>query len=447
MTACKHDPPEAGSNDGLARLVATDGRCSNLSGSDWSELLAQLRGLGARIARYERNVVNLIASDNAVPLARIPVYPGHVIQEGLAGRRPFAGARLHDALEEAAAAVACRVFSAEHANVQPHSCSQANQAVYHALLSPGDTVLSLSFRAGGHLTHGMRSNFSGRHFRFVHFSVGSDERIDYETALSLAKEHRPKLVVCGSSSYPRLYDAERLRAMADAAGAHLMFDLSHEGGLIAGRALANIVPTSDVTTMSTDKTLRGPFGGIILCRSELSAAIDKAVHPGTQSSFQLRKIADTAQALIITQFAEFGRYASAVLANARELERAFDAEHLFTGGTDKHYVVLNVRKAFAIDGATAERRLEHLGILVSRQSIPSDVSGKMSDASAVRLGTAWITSRGYDRDDVRAIAEVVHSALADADGDRPRPHLVNRVAALCERIRENDVWRSRDDPS
>ncbi len=409
----------------------------------WKQNLEQLADIGSKLTTYERSVINLIASDNAYPdaAANNPVYNGHIIQEGLVGKRPFAGAALHDAFEEAAARIACEVFQAEHANLQPHSCSQANQVVYHALLMPGDTVLSLDFQAGGHLTHGLKYNFSGRHFKFFHYGVIENGDIDYETAQKIALEQKPKLIVCGSSAYPRLFDAVALRKIADSVGAKLMFDLSHESGLIAGKALPNIVEMADVVTMSMDKTLRGPFGGIILCRKELADKVDKAVHPGTQSSFPVRRIASMAQSLVLTQLDDFKKYARNVLLNAKVLENAFSKDLLFTGGTDKHYVIVNVRESFGITGTEAEQRLESVGILTSRQSMPSDPSRKMSEAGGLRLGTAWATSRGYTSSDFENVATCIKQALSQDIGDPVVfDALQRKVSSIASTQRKDDVW-------
>ena len=386
-------------------------------------------------------MINLIASDNAYPraAAESPPYNGHMIQEGLRRNRPFAGARLHDEIEELAEAVACDTFAAEAANLQPHSCSQANQAVYHALLAPGDAVLALQFRAGGHLTHGLGINFSGRQYHFSFYGTRPDGRIDYDEVRDLARAKRPKLIVCGSSSYPRLIDATALREIADETGARLMFDLSHEAGLIAGRAIDNPVPFADVTTMSLDKTLRGPFGGMVLCRHDLAGAINRAVHPGTQSSFPIRKLTDAANALLLTQTPAFHEYAVRVVRNAKTLEQLFHvhAVPLLTNGTDKHYVVADVRTAFNLSGADAERCLEDIGILTSRQSMPTDASNRGSAAGGLRLGTAWVSSRGYMPGDLRRVAEVVISALTCSV---PKEECRHRVLELVRSNRVNDVW-------
>jgi glycine hydroxymethyltransferase len=403
--------------------------------------IRRLADLGRQQTEYERDVINMIASDNAYPreAAEHPPYGGQMIQEGLRGSRPFAGARLHDEIEEFAEMVACETFGADAANVQPHSCSQANQAAYQALLAPGDVALALQFRAGGHLTHGLKINFSGQNYRFSFYGTQPDGYIDYDQVRDIARARRPKLIVCGSSSYPRLFDANALREIADTTGARLMFDLSHEAGLIAGRAIENPVPLADVTTMSLDKTLRGPFGGIVLCRRDLAKAINRAVHPGTQSSFPIRKLTDAAHALLRTHTPAFLEYAERVVANAKALEEVFRMHGvpLLTGGTDKHYIVADVRAAFGRTGANAERCLEEVGVLTSRQTIPSDDSNQGTAAGGLRLGTAWVTSRGYMPDDLRRVAKIVVSALSDSV---TQDDCRRRVSELVYADRVNDIW-------
>ena len=407
----------------------------------WEDLLADLQTNGDNLTQQERSVINLIASDNAIPsfFSNNPPYKGYMIQEGLVNRRPFAGAIFHDSIEEIAARAACKVFHADHANLQPHSCSQANQAVYHALLKPGDKILALGFKDGGHLTHGLKLNFSGRSYQFEFYGTGADGLIDYAEALDLALKISPQLIICGSSAYPRLFDAQKLRDIADSVGAKLMFDLSHEAGLIAAGVIPNPIPLADVATMSLDKTLRGPFGGAILCKDSYKDLIDKAVHPGTQSSFSVRKIADAAHALILTQESQFKAYAERTLANAKALEYAFKSYPglLLTGGTDKHYVILDVQAIFNVTGEIAEQRLENMGILSSRQTLPRDRSAKMSMGSGLRLGTAWASSRGYGVSDFNEIADIILKALMQ--NEEPK-QLAARTMALSQQKRKYDVW-------
>ncbi|MFI9011471.1 serine hydroxymethyltransferase [Actinosynnema sp. NPDC053489] len=396
--------------------------------ADWTALRDRLHALGARQERYERDVINLIASDNAVPgwRERTRPYSGDMIQEGIAGARPFAGAAVHNELELLAAEVARAVFGVDHAVLQPHSCSQANQAVYHCLLSPGDRVLALHFRSGGHLTHGMRKNFSGSLYDFRFYGVGADGVIDYAAAREVAREFRPRLVVCGSSSYPWTYDVPELRSICDEVGAELLLDLSHEAGLIAGGAFDCDLGLADAVTMSLDKTLRGPHGAAILCRADLADRMDAAVHPGTQSSFPVRRLTDAAAALLETRTERFAEYARRSVDLARALAGAFTAHApgaAVGGGTDKHYFLLDTRRAFGLDGRTAEERLERAGLLTNRQSLPSDRSNRIDAAGGVRIGTAWLSSCGYTTADVADLVALVVGALtADpaVDGDVAR---------------------------
>jgi glycine hydroxymethyltransferase len=399
-----------------------------------------MRVLAERQWRYEKQVINLIASDNATPF-HDALYPGQIIQEGLLGDRPFAGAAIHDEIEALASAIACRVFAADHANLQPHSCSQANQAAYHAVLQPGQPALALDFRGGGHLTHGLKSNFSGRNFRFSHFGV-VDGQIDYDRCHELAQALRPPLIVCGSSSYPLQYDIARLRVIADSVGARLMLDLSHEAGLIAGGALPNVIPQADIVTMSLDKTLRGPYGGLILCRKELALAIDRAIHPGTQSSFPIAKLVHAARCLCETQTPVFREYAKRTIDAAQVLVRIFAdvAGLVVTGGTDKHYLVLDVRGALAMSGREAERRLEAINILTSRQVLPNDASARSNEAGGLRIGTAWTSSRGYELNEFAELGLIIKAALTQPPTTSTVHEQRGSVARLVGRLRRNDVW-------
>ncbi|MFI0191641.1 serine hydroxymethyltransferase [Streptomyces sp. NPDC017082] len=403
-------------------MTDTDGNDLPTAGTPekWARLRSELFELGARQEAYERSVINLIASDNAVPgwRARSLPYTGDMIQEGIVGKRPFAGAALHNELERVAAEIACEVFGVDHAILQSHSCSQANQAVYQGLLRPGDRVLALRFRAGGHLTHGMRANFSGRDYAFSFYGVGPDGRIDYEEARRTAKEFRPRLVICGSSSYPWSYYLPALRSLCDEVGAYLHLDLSHEAGLIAGGAFTCDLRAADVVTMSLDKTLRGPHGAALLCRAELAGRMDAAVHPGTQSSFPIRRLTDAAAALLESRTAAFAEYAGRSVALARALGRRLqehDPRAVVGGGTDKHYLLLDTRRVFGHDGRAAEALLEDLGVLTNRQSLPHDASDRLRDAGGLRLGTAWLSSCGYTVADAEELGRLVVQALRGGD--------------------------------
>ena len=420
--------------------------------SSWAQLRDQLLAGGTRQETYERSVVNLIASDNAVPgwrSATLP-YHGDMIQEGIAGKRPFAGAAIHDELELLAAEIACKVFGVDHAILQSHSCSQANQAVYHALLRPGDRVLALRFRAGGHLTHGMRSNFSGRAYDFEFYGVGPDGRIDYDALRRHAQQFHPRLVVCGSSSYPWRYEVAELRAICDEVGASLMLDLSHEAGLIAGGAFECDLRLADVVTMSLDKTLRGPHGAAILCRAELADCLDAAVHPGTQSSFPIRRITDAAEALLESRTREFGAYAQRCVALARGLAERFRTIHpdsVVGTGTDKHYLLLDTGTAFGKDGHAAELALEGIGVLSNRQSLPNSASDRLKDAGGLRVGTAWLSSCGYDDQDADTLVELIATALPGGNLDKCAAwtqELAARSRPLDVRDRTFLDWTAKD---
>jgi glycine hydroxymethyltransferase len=429
-----------------ASVIAPD-RAPTRANEELRQRFTAVYELGRQQERYERSVINMIASDNVVPAWRhaYAPYRGDMIQEGLVGERPFAGAEYHNRIEDFAAEIACEVFGAEHAMLQPHSCSQANQAVYQALLEPGAVVLSLDFLAGGHLTHGLRRNFSGRHYVFHHYGLGTDDRIDYAELARKAVELRPKLIVCGSSSYPWLFDFDQLRAACDGVGARLMLDLSHEAGLIAAHAIPSPLPAADVITMSLDKTLRGPHGGLILSRREYARAIDRAVHPGTQSSFPIRRLTDAATALLETQTASFRAYGQRTLSIAQAMAVEFAAVPglLFGGGTAKHYLLLDVRAAFAMTGRAAEARLETLGLLANRQTLRCDASARMSEASGLRIGTAWMSSRGYVESDARAVAQLIMDALAGRRGDEA---IARSVRELLETPRAADCLDATTPP-
>lgn len=410
---------------------------------DFHKALGELERLGQAQADLDKSVINLIASDSVWDrnADTFPIYDGHIIQEGLAGRRPFAGATIHDHVERLAGEIACDIFEAGHANLQPHSCSQANQAVYQGLLQPGSRILSLAFTSGGHLTHGHHLNFSGSVYSVEFFHTDAAGLIDYDQAAQLARSFLPDLIVCGASSYPRVYDVERLRRIADDSDCLLMLDLSHEAGLIAAGALPNPVPSADVVTMSLDKTLRGPFGGMILCDERLASRIDRGVHPGTQSSFPIRRLFDSAQALLRTTEPTFKAYAERTLENAQIFAEALGTAGIpvITGGTDKHYVIADVRSTLGLGGVAAEHRLERHGILTNRQTVPSDSDSVQAKASGLRFGTSWISGRGYSAEDTTTLIEIVISILSRATDD-PDPELVASIAALAGRPRPADGW-------
>lgn len=382
-----------------------------------TEIRRKLYNAGREQEILEANTINLIASDNLTPAWRqhCRPYNGNMIQEGIVGERPFAGAEIHDELETLAAKTAKHIFGTDHAILQSHSCSQANQAVFHALLKPGDKVISLQFKAGGHLTHGMKANFSGKLYQFYYYGLNDSLKIDYSDLAILAEEVKPSLIVCGSSSYPWHYDIPLLRKIADSVSAKLMLDVSHEAGLIAGKAFKCELSVADVVTMSLDKTMRGAHGAAILCKESLAKKINRAVHPGTQSSFPIRRLTDATVALIETQTEIFREYAHRAISLSQSIAHYFNKlmpGSVPGGGTEKHYLLLETKLSLGLSGAEAENILEKVGILSNRQSLPNDASNDFKEAGGIRIGTAWISSGGYEISDAERVAEIILNTLS-----------------------------------
>ena len=414
---------------------------------NFDELEQKLSSAIQRQNAYEDHFIDMIASDNARSRRKVSgefYYRGEMTQEGLFNRRPYAGAKYHDEIEEAATEIACSVFGADHANLQLHSCSQANQAAYFALLEIGDPVLSLDFKAGGHLTHGMASNFSGKLYRFHRYGTNASGFIDYDVVRDLAKKTRPKLILCGSSAYPRNSDYGTLRAIADEVEAYLMCDVAHEAGLIAAGVLESPIPAADVVTMSLDKTLRGISSAIILCKQDIANRIDRGVHPGTQSSFPVRRIAESAATLVESQRDDFLDYARRTVANAQRLSETLldKGISLVTGGTDKHFVVADTARTNGIGGAKVENLLERAGILTNRQTVPLDKSNVFSEAGGLRVGSVWATSRGLDEDDFCILGQTIASLILCPNDEKSVYLAELSVKSLLARNRENDVWNS-----
>jgi glycine hydroxymethyltransferase len=321
-----------------------------------------------------------------------------------------------DELETLAVERAKALFRADHANVQPHAGAPANMAVYLACLQPGDTILSMRLDHGGHLSHGLGVNFSGRLYNAVHYGVRErDGLIDLDEVRSLSLEHRPKLIICGGSSYPRAIDTAALREIADETGALLHCDMAHVGGLVAAGVYPNPVPDCDFVTTTTNKTLGGPRGGLVLCRAEHAAGLDKAVFPGMQGGALNNAIAAKAVAFEIATTDAFRTYAEMVRANADALADALGrhGHELLTGGTDSHMVVVDLRTT-ALDGAEAERRLAEIGIVANRNVVPYDTRPPMV-TSGLRLGTTAGTMRGLETSSFTAVGNLIAAALAGAD--------------------------------
>lgn len=389
--------------------------------------------LGRELER-QRNHIELIASENFTWPAVLEAggsVPTNKYAEGYPGRRYYGGCEVVDEIEQLAIDRAKELFGADHANVQPHAGSQANVAVYLALLQPGDTMLSLRLDHGGHLSHGLAVNFSGRLYTIQHYGVSPETNlVDYDEVLELAKKHRPRLIVCGGSAYPRTVETWEFRRIADEVEAFLMCDMAHFAGLVAAGLHPNPVEHCDVVTSTTHKTLAGPRAGFILCRDEHARAIDRAVFPGSQGGPLEHTIAAKATCFRIAQTDAFRDYLRAVRTNADVLadELVSGGLAVLTGGTDTHLLQLDLRGT-GWTGKDAEERLDEVGVTVNRNTVPFD-ERPPTIASGVRIGTPAVTMRGFDADDVREVGRIICAALGD---DADISALRERSRALCER--------------
>ena len=357
--------------------------------------------------------------------------PTNKYAEGYPGKRYYGGCEVVDKIEQLAIDRAKALFGAEHANVQPHAGAQTNMAVYMAMLQPGDTILGLRLDHGGHLTHGLKVNFSGRLYTIASYGVSRETMtVDYGEVLALAKEHRPRLIVCGGSAYPRAIEADRFREIADEVGAYLLCDMAHFAGLVAAGLHPNPVPHCDFVSSTTHKTLAGPRSGFVLCREEHAQALDRAVFPGMQGGPLQHVIAAKATCFRIAGTPAFREYQTQVRANADALAAEIQAGGLevLTGGTDTHLIQVDLR-ASEWTGKDAEERLAEVSITVNRNTVPFD-ERPPTVASGFRVGTPAMTMRGLDEDDFREVAAIMCGALA-ADADLPS--LAARSAALLER--------------
>lgn len=382
----------------------------------------------------QRGEIELIASENftwPAVLEAVGSVPTNKYSEGYPGRRYYGGCEVVDEIEQLAIDRAKALFGAEHANVQPHAGAQTNMAVYFSCLEPGDTILSLSLSHGGHLTHGLKVNFSGRLYTIVHYGVSRETNVvDYDEVLELAREHRPQLIVCGGSAYPRIVDAARFREIADDVGAYLLCDMAHFSGLVAAGLHPSPVPHCDFVTSTTHKTLAGPRSGFILCREEHAQAIDRAVFPGMQGGPLNHAIAAKATCFRIAASEPFREYQQAIRANADVLAATLQEGGIdvLTGGTDTHLLLVDLRST-DWTGKDAEERLAEVAITVNRNTVPFDERSP-TVTSGLRLGTPAATMRGFDEDDFREVGRLVCEALG------PSPDLAAlraRADALCER--------------
>ena len=380
----------------------------------------------------QRGGLELIASENVVSEAVMLAMGSPLTNkyaEGYPGKRYYGGCYVVDKAELIAIERAKKLFGADHVNVQPHSGAQANMAVYFALLNVGDTVLGMSLACGGHLTHGSPVNMSGKNYNFIPYGVDDNGILDYDELERLTKEHHPKLIVAGASAYPRVIDFERIGKIAHENGALFMVDMAHIAGLVAAGLHPSPVPYADVVTTTTHKTLRGPRGGMIMCREEFAKAIDKAIFPGTQGGPLMHVIAAKAVSFGEALTPEFREYQRRIVDNAKTLADGLLDEgfNLVSGGTDNHLMLCDLRP-FDITGKEFEHRLDDVLITVNKNAIPNDPQSPFI-TSGVRIGTPAVTSRGLDENDMKTLAHLI--GLAAKDFSSSREHIREEVKKLC----------------
>lgn len=385
----------------------------------------------------QQNKLELIASENFVSKAVMEAQ-GSVLTnkyaEGYPGKRYYGGCEHVDVVEQLAIDRVKALFGADHANVQPHSGAQANTAVYFAFLQPGDTILGMNLAHGGHLTHGSPVNISGKYFKVIPYGVDAEKhRIDYDEVERLAMEHKPKMMVAGASAYPRTIDFARLGEIARKAGCLFMVDMAHIAGLVAAGLHPNPVPHADIVTTTTHKTLRGPRGGVILCKAEHAAAINKAVFPGTQGGPLMHVIAAKAVAFKEAASEEFRLYQQQIVKNAAALADKLSKAGftIISGGTDNHLMLVDVRGQ-NLTGKQAENLLDEVGVTVNKNTIPFDPASPFI-TSGVRIGTAAVTSRGLKEEDMAVIAEIITMVLNNPDDQAVKAKAEELVAALCKK--------------
>lgn len=390
--------------------------------------------IGEELGR-QRNKIELIASENFVSPAVMEAM-GSVLTnkyaEGYPGHRYYGGCEYVDKVETLAIERAKKLFGAEHANVQAHSGANANTAVYFAFLQPGDTIMGMNLSQGGHLSHGSPVNISGKYYNVVPYGVTHEtERIDYDEFARIAKEAQPKLIVAGASAYPRVIDFERMAEIAHSVGAIFMVDMAHIAGLVAAGLHPSPVPYADIVTTTTHKTLRGPRGGLILCKEKYAKQIDKAIFPGVQGGPLMHVIAAKAVALGEALKPEFKEYAKQIIANCQALAEGLIAEgfRLVSGGTDNHLLLVDVRGQ-KMTGKTAEHLLDEVGVTCNKNTIPFDPESPFV-TSGIRLGTAAVTTRGFKEDDMKEVAAIIGLVLNNPEDAEKQAEAAQCVAALC----------------
>ena len=397
----------------------------------------EIAGIIADEIRRQNEGLELIASENFVSPAVMEAMGSPLTNkyaEGLPGKRYYGGCEHVDRSEQLAIDRAKELFGAEHANVQPHSGAQANSAVYLAFLEPGDTILGLDLSHGGHLTHGSPVNSSGLLYNAVHYQVNDDGWIDYDRMEALAREHRPKIIVAGYSAYSRVLEYERFAAVAKEVGAIFMVDMAHFAGLAATGVYPSPVPHADVVTTTTHKTLRGPRGGLILCRAEHQKAIDKAMFPGTQGGPLEHVIAAKAVAFREALRPEFRGYCERVVANAKALAAALAGRgfHVVSGGTDNHLMLLDLRSK-GLTGKVAEKALDRAGITVNKNTVPKETQSPFV-TSGIRVGTPAVTTRGMGPAEMDRIAELMSVVLESPDDETAAARVHEQVKELTKRF-------------
>ena len=393
--------------------------------------------INAELTR-QRNKLELIASENIVSRAVMQAQ-GSVLTnkyaEGYPGKRYYGGCECVDVIEQLAIDRVKKLFGAAYANVQPHSGAQANTAVYFALLNPGDTVLGMNLTDGGHLTHGSKVNISGKYFNVIPYGVDKEtERINYDALQKLAEQHHPKMIIAGASAYARIIDFPRLAEIAKSVGAYLMVDMAHIAGLVAAGLHPNPIEYADVVTSTTHKTLRGPRGGIILCRdAEFGKKFNKAIFPGVQGGPLMHVIAAKAVAFKEALSDEFREYQRQIIKNARALSESLiqDGFRIVSGGTDNHLMLVDLRSK-NLTGKDAEKILDDIGITVNKNTIPFEPLSPFV-TSGIRLGTPALTTRGFKEDDMREVAAIIALVLNDPYDESIKAQAAERVKALCEK--------------
>lgn len=393
------------------------------------------QAIGLELSR-QRNNIELIASENVVSpavLAAVGSVLTNKYAEGYPGRRYYGGCQYVDIVENLAIERLKKLFGCEFANVQPHSGAQANYAAYMTLCNPGDTVLGMDLDAGGHLTHGMKINFSGKYYNIVSYGVGDDGYIDYENVRKLALESKPKMIIAGASAYPRIIDFQRFADIAKECGAYLMVDMAHIAGLVAAGLHPSPVGLADVVTTTTHKTLRGPRGGVIMTNNpELAKKINSSVFPGSQGGPLMHVIAGKAVAFGEALQPEFKEYQRQLVKNCAVLAEGLMAQglKLVSGGTDNHLLLLDLRDE-GVSGAELETRLDEVHITTNKNKIPNDPRSAR-ETSGLRLGTAAVTARGFKEPELRRVAELIAMAVKDFEGKKAE--IAKGTAELCERF-------------